>query len=127
MVDIDKAVVAKISKQSMNFEILVDCEKALDIRSGKSADMTDVLAIEKIFHDSKKGIVSSEADIKKAFGTGNIVEAAKEIIRKGEIHLKVEQRKAAIEEKRNQMNHLIGVIIIIIPFRHIRSLFKKII
>ena len=36
MVSIDKAVVARLKRNGKNFQILVDCEKALEFRKGKN-------------------------------------------------------------------------------------------
>ena len=55
MGDLDKAVIAKLKIRENNFEILVDCEKALELRSGKKVDIEDVLATRDIFSDVKKG------------------------------------------------------------------------
>ena len=59
MVDVDKAVIAKIKKKGETFEVLVDCDKALDFKEGK-ATLDEALATEEVFKDSKKGLHASE-------------------------------------------------------------------
>jgi len=106
MVDIDKAVVASIKKENRTFEILVDCEKAIDFKKGKIQRIRDVLAIDSIFKDAKKGELAS--DILESFGTEDTEKIAEEIIRNGEIQLTAEYRKRIIEEKRKRIISLIS-------------------
>jgi ribosome maturation protein SDO1 len=72
MVSVEDAVVAKISKEGTNFEILVDPDKALEFRKGKDTDMESILAVPEIFKDSKKGERHSSEDLHKAFGTTDV-------------------------------------------------------
>ena len=57
--DFNKAVVAKIRKGGENFELLVDCDKAIEFKNGKG-NIQDVVAAEYIYKDSKKGDKASE-------------------------------------------------------------------
>ena len=56
MVDVNKAIIARLKKEGEIFEILVDCDKALDFKSGKKIALDDVLATFDIFKDVKKGL-----------------------------------------------------------------------
>ena len=47
MTDLDKAVIARIKKGSEEFEVFVDCDKAIQFRDGKG-DIRDVLVAEYI-------------------------------------------------------------------------------
>ena len=68
MVSVDKAVIARLKKEGQNFEILVDCMNAIAFKEGKDIYMKDVLADEKVFSDSAKGLVASENTLKTIFG-----------------------------------------------------------
>jgi len=103
MVNVDKAVIAKLKAEGSNFEILVDCAGALAIKEGKTVDMHDVLAAMQIFSDAHKGLVASEHAIKQIFGTNDVGEVASQIIHKGEIQLTQEYRENLREEKRKQI------------------------
>lgn len=103
MVNVDKAVIAKLKTEGNTFEILVDCAGALAVKDGKSADMHDVLAAMQIFSDAHKGLVASEHAIKHIFGTNDVSEVANQIIHKGEIQLTQEYRENLREEKRKQI------------------------
>ncbi len=103
MVNVDKAIIARLKAQGQNFEILVDCNNALALREGKSVDMHDILAAMRIFSDAKKGLEASEHAMKQIFDTIDVEEVAKAIIKKGEIQLTQEYRENLREEKRKQI------------------------
>lgn len=107
MTNIDKAVIARLETHGAKFEVLVDCNLAVAVKSGKEIDMKDVVAAEGIFADSKKGLKASEAQLKQIFGTDDVLEVAKQIIKKGEIQLTAEYRQNLREQKRKQIVGLI--------------------
>ena len=107
MVTVDQAIIARLKTQAHNFEILVDCSNALELREGKNLDMHDVLAAMQIFSDAHKGLVASETAMKQIFGTSDVNEVAKQIIQKGEIQLTHEYREKLREEKRKQIISII--------------------
>ncbi len=109
MVSVDKAVIARLKKGGSNFEVLVDCDLAVALKEGKSVDMTEVLASEDIFADSKKGLKASENQVKQIFDTDNPAEAAKEIILKGDVQITAEHKAKLVEEKRKQIVNNIHV------------------
>ena len=104
MVDVDKAVIARIKKEGKHFEILVDCDKALAFKEGK-ATLDDALATEEIYEDVKKGTRASQ--LKKFFGTEDNRAIAKIIIEEGEVQLTAEHLRKLREEKRKQIIYLI--------------------
>ncbi|MBR9682101.1 MAG: ribosome assembly factor SBDS [Candidatus Aenigmarchaeota archaeon] len=107
-VSVEKSVIARITKFGNKFEILVDPEKALEVRSGKEMPEEDWLATTEIYEDSHKGERASEEDLKKSFGTTNVSEIAKKIITHGDIQLTTEQRRKMIENKRKLVATLIA-------------------
>ena len=103
MVNVDKAVIARLKTHGSNFEILVDCDNAIAFKGGKIDDIKEVLADQKVFSDSKKGLVASETQMTQIFSTSDPLEVANEIIRKGEIQLTAEYKSKLIEEKRKRI------------------------
>ena len=101
MVSLDDAVTAKYKYQGEHFEILVDPKKAQEFKGGNEVD--DFLATNFIFKDANKGDKASPDSLKKAFGTDNVNEISKIILKKGEIHLTTDQRRAMMENKRAQI------------------------
>ena len=106
--NLDEAVIARIKKQGLNFEVLVDCEKALDFKKGK-ANLDDVLASgEQIFKDVKKAEHVKEGDLKRIFNTADARKIAGIIIKEGEVQLTAEYKNKLREEKRKQIISLIS-------------------
>ena len=103
MVSLEKAVIAKISREGKMFEILVDPDLALDFRKGKPRSIENILAVRGIFTDAKKGDHAAEDDLSAAFNTTSVEKVAEEILKHGDIQLTTEQRRALVEEKRKQI------------------------
>lgn len=105
--DVEKSVIARFKKEGKNFEILVDCDKAVALKGGDSVDLNDVVITKGIFSDVHKGTHASEKDFKNIFGTEDEGEIIKFIIKKGEIQLTTEYRNKLREEKRKKVIDLI--------------------
>jgi ribosome maturation protein SDO1 len=103
MVNVDKAVIARLKKEGKNFEVLVDCNNAVAFKKGNLSSLKDVLADDKIFTDSGKGLVASESSLSLVFGTSDLDEVAKTIIVEGDIQLTAEFRAKLKEQKRNRI------------------------
>ncbi|MCD6591253.1 MAG: ribosome assembly factor SBDS [Candidatus Aenigmarchaeota archaeon] len=108
MVSVEDAVIARLSRLGMNFEILVDPDKALDFKKGRDVDIDDMLVIPEIFKDAKKGERHKEEDLHKAFGTTDVYEVVKKILKDGELQLTTEQRHRFIEEKKREVANIIS-------------------
>ena len=100
MKDKDTEISIKYKKEGYNFEIIVYLRKALEYKEGKIKDIREVLTVEEIFKDSKKGERASTESLKKAFGTTDILEIAKEILKNSEIPLPTEYKRELLEEKK---------------------------
>ena len=100
---LDEAIIARIVKGGMHFEVLVDPDAAMSVREGKPLDLNEHLAIAAIFKDVKKGDHAAEENLKKVFETGDIRAIAERIIREGEVQLTTEQRHNLQEAKRKQI------------------------
>ncbi|MFC1769147.1 ribosome assembly factor SBDS [Nanoarchaeota archaeon] len=107
MVSLDDAVIAKLKKAGQNFEILVDCPKAIAFKEGKDNEIRDILAVQKIFSDSSKGVDASENVMTQVFSSSDPLVVAKEILLKGEIQLTADYRKSLREQKRKQILEMI--------------------
>lgn len=107
MVSLDEAVIARLKKGEEHFEILVDPYAAADLIDGKDVNITQNLAIDAIFKDSKKGTHASEESLQHHFGSNQVEEIAKQIILKGDIQLTTEQRHKMQKSKRNRIIDMI--------------------
>ncbi len=100
MSTLENSIVAHIEINGKRFEVLVDNERGYDYKIGKKADLNNVLVVEEIFLDSRKGERHKEEDLKKAFGTTDLYIIAERIIKNGEIQLTTEQKRKLTEEKK---------------------------
>ncbi len=105
--NIDEAVICRLNKQGLHFEILVDCDKAMEFKKGE-ASLEDVIVSEDIFKDVKKGEHASEHDIAKVFGTTDNKEVLRKILKEGEVQLTTEYKNKLREDKKKEIISLIS-------------------
>jgi ribosome maturation protein SDO1 len=108
MVSLDEAVLARYSKGQHHFEIYVDPDLALKYREGEDVNISDILAVEEIFKNASAADKASEHVMRDVFGTTDVLEIAKEIIKEGEIQLTTAQRKKLTEEKTKKIVSMIA-------------------
>ena len=101
MINVEDAVIARLKRNNQNFEILVDSELAMKLKHGDKVDISDVLAVKNIFKDAKKGEVAP--NLYETFGTDNIEEIAKQIIKHGEVQLTAEYKRKLAEKKKKEI------------------------
>ncbi|MEM4703035.1 MAG: ribosome assembly factor SBDS [Candidatus Pacearchaeota archaeon] len=95
--------IAKLRIKNKTFEVLVDLDRALDLKKGKPGKIENALVTEIIFTDHKKGLRASSADLRASFGTENIYEIAEKIIKQGELQLPQEYREKMRDMKFKQI------------------------
>ena len=102
MVNVDDAIIAKYEYCGEHFEILVDADLAAEFRNpdGKDVEIEDLLAVEEIFKDSKKGDKASDEAMNKIFETTDPIEVSRQILEKGTVQLTAEQKRKMQEDKR---------------------------
>lgn len=103
MITLEDAVIARLEYYGERFEILVDPDLASDFKKGEDIKIEEILAVEEVFKDAKKGDKASEEAMNKAFETTDPLEAAVLIIRKGQVQLTAQQRRDMQEDKRKMV------------------------
>ncbi len=103
MVKLEEAVIARFEKEGHKFELLVDPDLAMEVKKGKEVNMDSLLAVDTVFKDSGQGEEQSEELVKKEFGTSDIGEIAKKIIKHGAVQLTTEQRRDMREKRRREI------------------------
>ncbi|MBM4240806.1 MAG: ribosome assembly factor SBDS [Euryarchaeota archaeon] len=107
MVNLEDAVLARLEYHGEHFEILVDPDLASDFKRGNDIrndiKIEDILAVEEIFKDAKKGDKASKEVMRKVFNTTDTLDVAITIIKKGQIQLTSQQRKKMQEDKRRKI------------------------
>ncbi|MAG45508.1 MAG: ribosome assembly factor SBDS [Nanoarchaeota archaeon] len=107
MTNLDEAVIARLKKGEENFEVLVNCESAIEFKNGKLEDIKEVLAAESIYKDAKKGLHASEHEMEKFFDTQDTLKVAEIIVKEGVIQLTKDYRNKLREEKKKRVIELI--------------------
>ena len=106
MVSLDDAVLARMEKGGKRYELLVDPNQVDEFKSDPlSIDLNQFLAMDEVFHDIRGGERPTAEAIENTFGTQDILEIAKTILDKGSIQLTTAQRKARVEQMRQQIVH----------------------
>jgi len=108
LVKLEDAVIARLETHGERYEVLVDPDLALELKHGKEIDLSQVLAVDTIFKDSKKGERASEERMKQLFATSDVLEVAKIVIKKGDIQLTTEQRRKMQEDRKKQIINIIA-------------------
>lgn len=96
---------ATLKKNGLTFEILIVPDKAIDYKKGITSNIRDVLEVEQIYSDARKGEIA--ADLQDNFGTESVPEIAAEIIKKGHIQLTTEYKKKLQEQKKKEIMNII--------------------
>ena len=107
MVTLEDAVTARLEYYGEHFEILVDPDLASDFKRGRDIDVEEILAVEEIFKDAKKGDKASEEAMMKAFDTIDHLEVAAAISTEGTdtTHSPTAERNAGREENEGYCNN----------------------
>ncbi len=107
MVTLDKAIMATYDKEGEHFEVYVDPDKAYQYLEGSKKDLKNILVVEEVFRDAKKGDRAKSGALQKAFGTTDLLEVLKIILKKGQVQLTTEQKRKKGEEIRAQIIDII--------------------
>lgn len=92
---------ARIKRTGKNFEIIIDLDEALRFKKGEISDIET--ESDRIFTDSKKGMVAPSSDLEQAFGTTDSHKIAEKIIKEGEVLITQEHRDEEKEKKFKQI------------------------
>lgn len=96
-------------KNDKQFEILVDPDLAKEAKlEGADHDIQRLLFVQEIFTDAGEGERASTEEIEDAFGTRQLMEAAEEIFKKGDMQLTTDQKREMREDKEKQLISMIA-------------------
>ena len=106
MVSLDNAVLARLEKGGKRYEALVDPDLVEEWRDDSSRiDLDEFMAMDEIIHDARAGERPTEDALMKAFQTLDVTTILNVILEKGSIQLTTAQRKARVENIRQQIIH----------------------
>mmetsp|Transcript_10366 Transcript_10366/g.12576 ORF Transcript_10366/g.12576 Transcript_10366/m.12576 type:complete len:453 (+) Transcript_10366:41-1399(+) len=86
--------IVKLMKAGKRFEIACYCNKVESWRKGIEKDLSEVLQSEFVFTNVSKGEFANSKDLKKAFGTDDILHVQTIILTDGELQLTAKERQA---------------------------------
>ncbi|NCO11594.1 ribosome assembly factor SBDS [Candidatus Pacearchaeota archaeon CG_4_9_14_0_2_um_filter_39_13] len=99
-------VIARKKAAGKNFEVSVDFDEAMKFKKGEG-DITAALNSNGIYDDVDKGTIASNDDLKAGFGTADLYDVAKKIIKEGELQKPQEFRDAEREKRIKKVVDLI--------------------
>jgi ribosome maturation protein SDO1 len=111
MVTVDEAVIARLEKRGKTFEVLVDPELAFQYKHNPDdfdKELIEILAVNQVYSDSKKGSRASEADIKEVFGNADIDEIVSQILKQGTIQMTTELKRIQTEKRKKEIASMIA-------------------
>ncbi len=108
MSGIENTIVVRLEKGGEKFELLVDPKLSYDYKIGVRKDLSNVVLVEEVFSDAKRGERQSPSAVKKVFGSNDINEIAKKIFAEGDLQITTDQRRKLVDEKRAKLVALIA-------------------
>lgn len=94
-------VLARLQIKDRRFEVWVDCDKAMDIKNGRSNDIEGALLVDRIFKDAKKG--EAAGNLKDHLKTEDVYQAALKIIKEGEVQVSAAYRERETTALKNRV------------------------
>ena len=106
MVSLDDAVLARLEKGGKRYEALVDPDLVDQWKEDSSnIELDEFMAMDEIFHDARAGERPTEDALMKTFQSLDVATILNIILDKGSIQLTTAQRKARVENIRQQIIH----------------------
>ncbi|MBR84401.1 MAG: ribosome assembly factor SBDS [Euryarchaeota archaeon] len=104
MVSLDDAVTARLERGGSRYEILVDPDLVEAWKNDpESVQLSDLLAAEEVWSDSKTGDRPTTEALEGAFGSTDLAVCVERILTQGSIQLTTAQRKQMVEDKMKQI------------------------
>lgn len=108
MASLEKSITAHMDINGERYELLVDPDLAYLYRIGQKKEIANVLAVEEVFKNFKKGERHTTSSLQKAFGTTDVWQIADRILKNGDIQLTTDQKRKMLEEKKKQVIAIIA-------------------
>jgi len=103
MASLDNSITAHMEIGGERFEVMVDPDLALAYRLGQKKELNNVLTVEEVFKNFRKGERHTTSALQKAFGTTDVFAIAERIVKNGELALTTDQKRKMLEEKKKQI------------------------
>ncbi|KAF5377246.1 hypothetical protein D9615_006406 [Tricholomella constricta] len=100
--------VVRLRKGGKRFEVACYKNKVQEWRTGVETNLDDVLQISNVFVNVSKGEVAKSGDLQKAFGTTDVPNVVKEILKKGEVQVGEKERDHDLTALRKEIATLVA-------------------
>ncbi|MFA5050042.1 MAG: ribosome assembly factor SBDS [Candidatus Micrarchaeia archaeon] len=103
MVSLDNAILISYKFEGENFEVYADPKLVYQYMDGSKKDLKNILVVEDIYADAKKGEKQKSQKLEKVFKTTDVYAILEIMIKKGNVPLTTDERKRRLEEKTRQI------------------------
>jgi len=86
-----------MKSHGIRFEIACYKNKVLNWREGIEKDIEEVLQTETVFTNVSKAVIAKEKDLQKAFGTVDLLEICKKILKDGDVQVSDREREVHMD------------------------------
>ncbi|THU90752.1 Shwachman-Bodian-diamond syndrome protein [Dendrothele bispora CBS 962.96] len=100
--------VVRLKKGGKRFEVACYKNKVQEWRTGVETNLDDVLQISNVFVNVSKGEVAKHQDLQKCFGTTDLDDIVKEILKKGEVQVGEKEREHDLSSLRKEIATLVA-------------------
>ncbi|KAK7014775.1 hypothetical protein VNI00_019273 [Paramarasmius palmivorus] len=100
--------IVRLKKAGKRFEVACYKNKVQEWRNGVETNLDDVLQISSVFVNVSKGEMAKHNDLQKAFGTTDVHEIVKEILKKGEVQVGEKEREHDLSSLRKEIATLVA-------------------
>ncbi|TFK40931.1 SBDS protein C-terminal domain-containing protein [Crucibulum laeve] len=100
--------IVRLKKGGKRFEIACYKNKVQEWRTGVETNLDDVMQISNVFVNVSKGEVAKTGDLQKAFGTSEVQDIVKEILKKGEVQVGEKERDHDLTSLRKEIATLVA-------------------
>ncbi|KAG7090741.1 hypothetical protein E1B28_009831 [Marasmius oreades] len=100
--------VVRLKKAGKRFEVACYKNKIQEWRNGVETNLDDVLQISSVFVNVSKGEMAKHNDLQKAFGTTDVPEIVREILKKGEVQVGEKEREHDLSSLRKEIATLVA-------------------
>lgn len=109
MVKIDDALVIKLKRGGKDFQVLADPKQLVKFRANPdSIPLNELMPIQEVFKDARKGDRVSEADLEAVFETTNHEEVIRNVLLHGDFSPTAEQKREMLGKIHRQLVDLIA-------------------
>lgn len=103
MTSLDKAILACYDREGKHFELYVDPDPAYAYLEKRKTDVKNILVVDEVYTDAKKGEKAKTTELEKVFGTTDLMKILEIVLRDGEVQLTTERRKKKQAERYKQI------------------------